>query len=144
MTGSTLAARIFSIVMAAVTGAAVGFVLTFTHRQYVVELAGIPIPFGLIAGLAIVAALLAGMRLAFGERIAPIAAALGVILASAVLAFPGSSGSVLVFDDPLGYVWAIAPTVVAFVVIGWPERRRRTYPSSEGDLTSRPPRQFVG
>lgn len=125
MTTSTLTARIFSIVMAAITGAAVGFVLTFTHRQYVVELGGIPIPLGLIAGLAIVAALLAGMRLAFGERIAPIAAGAGVILASAVLAFPGASGSVLVFDDPVGYAWAVGPTVVALVVIGWPAPRRR-------------------
>lgn len=126
MTTPTLTARIFSIVMAAITGAAVGFVLTFTHRQYVVELGGIPIPLGLIAGLAIVAALLAGMRLAFGERIAPIAAAAGVILASAVLAFPGASGSVLVFDDPVGYAWAVGPTVVALVVIGWPAPRRRS------------------
>jgi len=125
MTGSLLAARIFTIVLAAVTGAGVGFVLTFTHRQYVVELAGVPIPLGLIGGLAVVAALLAGMRLAFGERIAPLAAALGVIVASAILAVPGASGSILVFDDPLGYAWAVGPTVVAFVVLGWPERRRR-------------------
>lgn len=130
MTGA-LAARILTIVLAAVAGAGVGFVLTFTHRQYVVELAGVPVPLGLLGGLAIIAALLAGLRLAFGERLPPLAAGLGVILASAALAFPGASGSILVFDDPLGYAWALGPTVVAFVVIGWPEPRRRRAESRE-------------
>jgi len=125
MTGSEWAARVFTIGIGLVTGAGVGFVLTFTHRQYVVPIAGLPVPFGLIGGLAIVAALLLGMRLAFGERIAPMAAAAGVIGASALLMIPTRSGSMLTLEDPLSYVWALAPTVLAIVVIGWPSPRRR-------------------
>lgn len=129
MTG--IASRVFSLVLAFATGAGVGFVLTFTHRQYVLELGGVAVPFGLIGGLAIVAALLAGMRLAFGERTAPIAAAAGVILGSAVLILPGSSGSLFMPDDTLGYVWALGPTVLAVVILCWPAPRSR---SSSADV----------
>jgi hypothetical protein len=120
-----MAARVFTLVLAFATGAGMGFVLTFTHGQYIVDLGGVPVPLGLIGGLAIVAALLAGMRLAFGERVAPIAAAAGVILGSAILVLPGNSGSFFVPDDPVGYVWAVGPTALALVIIGWPQRKQR-------------------
>ena len=124
MTRSEWAARVFTIGIGLVAGAGVGFVLTFTHRQYVVSIAGVPIPFGLIGALAIVAALLIGMRLAFGERTPTIAAAAGVIVASALLMIPTRSGSMLALEDPPSYVWALGPTVLAIVIIGWPSRRR--------------------
>jgi hypothetical protein len=120
---NAIAARAFTLVLAFATGAGMGFVLTFTHRQYIVDLAGVRVPLGLIGGLAIVAALLAGMRLAFAERIAPIAAAAGVILGSAILVLPGNSGSLFVPDDPVGYVWAVGPTALALIIIGWPQPR---------------------
>lgn len=110
--------------MAFATGAAMGFVLTFTHRQYLVELGPVTLPLGLAGGLAIVVALLVGMRLAFGERVTAIAAAAGVILGAAVLVLPGNSGSLYLEDDPLGYIWVLAPTILTIVIIGWPERRR--------------------
>ncbi|MGB3911798.1 MAG: hypothetical protein WBL06_15130 [Pseudolysinimonas sp.] len=121
---NAVAARAFTLVLAFAAGAGMGFVLTFTHRQYIVDLAGIPVPLGLIGGLAVVAALLTGMRLAFGERIAPLAAAAGVILGSAILALPGSSGSLFVPDDPVGYGWAVGPTALAILIIGWPQPKR--------------------
>ena len=111
-----MAARVFSIVLAFATGAGIGFVLTFTHRQYLLEVAGLTLPLGLIGGLAIIAALLTGMRLAFAERSAPIAAAAGVILGSAVLVLPGNSGSLFVPDDPVGYVWAVGMSTSAYRV----------------------------
>jgi hypothetical protein len=116
-----VAARVFTLVLAFVTGAGMGFVLTFTHRQYVVDVVGVPVPLGLIGGLAIVAALLAGMRLAFAERVSPIAAAAGVVLGSAILMLPGNNGSLFVPDDPAGYVWAVGPTALALVILGWPQ-----------------------
>jgi hypothetical protein len=120
-----IASRVFTLLLAFATGAGTGFVLTFIHGHYVVELGGVPVPFGLVASLAIVAALLVGMRMAFAERAAPIAAAAGVIVGTAVLALPGNSGSLFLPDDPAGYVWAVGPTVLALVIIGWPQRRAR-------------------
>lgn len=119
----TALARGFTLVLAFATGAAMGFVLTFTHRQYLVEIGSVTLPLGLVGGLAIVAALLAGMRLAFGERLTPIAAAAGLLVGAGILVLPGNNGSLYLEDDPLGYVWVLAPTVLAIVIIGWPARR---------------------
>lgn len=118
-----MTARILTLVLAAVVGAAVGFVLTFTHRQYVVEAAGLDLPLGVVAGLAIVAALLVGMRLVFADRVVPLAGGAGVVLASALLALPAANGSVLVLDDPVGYAWALGPALLTVVVVVWPARR---------------------
>ncbi|WP_395640740.1 hypothetical protein [Pseudolysinimonas sp.] len=119
----TALARGFTLVLAFATGAAMGFVLTFTHRQYLVEVGGATIPLGLIGGLAIVAALIAGMRLAFAERLSPILAAAGVLVGAGILVLPGTNGSLYLETDPLGYVWVLAPTLLAIVIIGWPDRR---------------------
>lgn len=124
MSTAVVAARVLTLALTFVVGAGVGFVLTFTHRQYVVEIAGVPVPLGLIGGLAIVAALLAGTRLAFDDRLAPLAVAAGVIGAVASLGIPTASGSSLYLGDAIDYVWILGPTVVAIVVIGWPARRR--------------------
>jgi hypothetical protein len=118
-------ARGFTLVLAFATGAAMGFVLTFTHRQYLVELGPVTVPLGLIGGLAVVAALILGMRLAFGERASAMAAAAGVLVGSGILVLPGNSGSLYLESDPLGYIWVLAPTVLAIAILGWPFGRRR-------------------
>ena len=123
--------RVLTLVLSFVTGAGIGFVLTFTHRQYVVELGELSLPLGLIGGLAIVAALLSGMRLAFGDRLAALAAAAGVVLASVALIVPTRGGSALVLEDPISYAWAIGPTVIGAVIIGWPRRRSSIRPARE-------------
>ena len=101
---------------AAIIGGAVGVITTFTHRQ-------LP-PIGLIAGLLIVGALVAGFRLVFDSRIVAGAAAFGIVVAIAVLALPGAGGSVVVADGPLGYVWVAGPPIIALVVLAWPRIRR--------------------
>ncbi|QEO09614.1 hypothetical protein [Protaetiibacter larvae] len=110
-------------VLAFAVGAAVGVITTFTHRQ-------LP-PWGLIAGLLIVAALIAGLRLAFEGRLAAGAAALGVLLAVAVLSLQTSGGSVLIAGDALGVVWGVGPTLVAAVAVAWPRPRPRPVPRPE-------------
>jgi hypothetical protein len=96
-------------------GVAVGFVTTFTHAQYV--------PWGLVAGLAVIAALVVGFRLVFGSRVIAGAAAVGVVAATAVLTLPGAGGSVFIADSPIGYIWAIAPAVIGVAVAAWPRPR---------------------
>jgi N-acetyl-1-D-myo-inositol-2-amino-2-deoxy-alpha-D-glucopyranoside deacetylase len=115
-------AAILTLALAAVfalaIGFAVGFVTTFTHRQ-------LP-PWGLIAGLAVIGALVAGFRLVFGSRVIAAAAALGAVLATGLLMLPGAGGTAFVIDDAIGYVWAIAPTVlvVAIVLLPLPQRSK--------------------
>ena len=123
-------ARGFTVVLSFAEGAAMGFVLTFPHRQSLVEVGPAPIPLGLIGGLEIVAALLAGMRLAFEERVPPMAAAAGLLVGAGILVLPGTNGSLYLETDPLGYIWVLAPTVLAIVIIGWPFGRPRAQSKS--------------
>jgi len=111
--GATALSSVFSILI----GVVVGVITTFTH-------AAIP-PWGLIAGLAVVTALVAGFRLVFGSRIVAAAAALGVVGASAALALPGAGGTALTLDGPLGYLWAFGPAVLALIVLLVPVGGRR-------------------
>jgi hypothetical protein len=105
-----------SIVLASlfafVIGVAIGFITTFTHR-------GLP-PWGLIAGLAIIAAAVVGFRLVFSSRIIGAAGAAGAIGSTALLMLPGAGGTAFVIGDPIGYAWAIGPTVLAVIALAWP------------------------
>jgi hypothetical protein len=112
-----LTATIIASVFAAIIGFGVGIITTFTHRQ-------LP-PLGIIAGLVIVGALIAGFRLVFGSRIIAGAAAVGVLVAIAVLALPGVGGSVVVADGILGYLWVIGTPLIAVAVLAWPGIRPR-------------------
>lgn len=114
---ATLLTLVFAAIFAFAIGVAVGFVTTFTHRQY--------IPWGLVAGLVVIAALVTGFRLVFDSRIIAGAAALGVIVATGLLTLPGAGGSVFVIDDALGWTWAVAPTVLAVAAVAWPRPRGR-------------------
>jgi hypothetical protein len=103
--GGTALSSIFGLLV----GIVVGVITTFTHALLA--------PWGLIAGLAIVAALVGGFRLVFASRVVGAAAAVGVIGASAVLALPGAGGTALALDGPLGYLWAFGPAVIAAIVL---------------------------
>lgn len=114
-------ASVLTAVFALVIGGAVGFVLTFTHAQLA--------PWGLIGGLAIVAALLAGFRLVFGSHLIAAAAGIGVLAAASVLALPADAGVMLAFTGATGTagtVWAIGCVVIALGAAVWPEGRRPT------------------
>jgi hypothetical protein len=114
---ATIVTVALASLFAFVIGVAAGFITTFTHR-------GIP-PWGLVAGLAVVVALVLGFRLVFSSRIIGAAAAIGVIGATALLMLPGAGGTVFVLDDPIGYAWAIGPTVLAAAALAWPNPAAR-------------------
>ncbi len=114
-------ASVLTAVFALVIGGSVGFVLTFTHAQLA--------PWGLIGGLAVVAALLAGFRLVFGSRLIAAAAGIGVLAAASALALPADAGLVLAFTGATGTagtVWAIGCVVGAVAASVWPEGGRAT------------------
>ena len=111
--GATALSSAFGVLV----GVVVGGITTFTHGQ-------VP-PWGLIAGLAIVAALVGGFRLVFGSRIVGAAAALGVVGSSALLALPGAGGTALSLDGWPGYLWAIGPAVLSLIVLVVPAPGRR-------------------
>ncbi len=114
-------ATVLSSIFAALVGAVVGVVTTFTHDQLR--------PLGLIAGLLIVVALVAGFRLVFESRIIAGAAALGVVAASGVLALPGAGGVVLSLGSVFGVIWAIGPAILCAGVLLVPGGRGKGRPA---------------
>lgn len=114
-----IGSRILEGAAAIVLGMVVGVIGTFGHQLMFTEF-GFPLPIGLIAGIAAVVCLLAGIRLAFESRTYAGLAALGIVVAIAVFALPSPNGSVLLPDNPAGVVWTIGPTLVAAIVLAWP------------------------
>jgi len=117
-------ATVIACLFALLVGLLVGTITTFTHRQSVTW--GVPVPWGLIVGCLIVVALVLGFRLVFASRLVGAASGLGVVAATAVLALPGAGGSVVVVDDPIGYLWAFGPLVLCAVVLAWPRPGARS------------------
>lgn len=116
---ASLGSRIGTLVIAFAVGVVYGTVATIGHR-HAWEIGGASIPWGVVAGLVGIAALLVGIRLVAGGRGAATAAAAGVVGVVALLALPGPGGSVLVADGVVGMVWAIGPAIVSVLVVAWP------------------------
>ncbi|PVZ93767.1 hypothetical protein DDQ50_08200 [Amnibacterium flavum] len=117
-----IGSKIAEAVAALVLGGVVGGIGTFAHQLSWTEL-GLPLPVGLVAGLAAVALLLAGIRIALESRWLAGLAAFGVVLVVGLLSLPGANGSVLIQDDLGGLVWALGPTIVAVIILAWPGAR---------------------
>jgi N-acetyl-1-D-myo-inositol-2-amino-2-deoxy-alpha-D-glucopyranoside deacetylase len=135
---SSLTSRIASGVLALVLGAFIGATLTVAH-QATVSIAGVGVPWGIIAAVLITAALLVGLRLVFETRVVAACAALGLTAASAFLALVTAGGSILVPANPAGYAWTFTPVVISVLVLGWPfGRRRRSAPATKDKIGAVP------
>ena len=94
-----------------------------------IRIGEVVIPWGLVAALVGVLALLVGIRLVAGGRWVAAAAAVGVVGTVALLTLPGRGGSVLVAGDVIGTIWAVGPALIAVLVVAWPKLpERRTAP----------------
>jgi hypothetical protein len=112
-------ARIRTLVIAALIGIVYGTVATIGHR-HAWQVGDVTIPWGLVAGLVGVAALLLGIRLVAGGRGASLAAAIGVVAAVALFSLPGPGGSVMVASGLVGTVWSVGPALIAVLIVAWP------------------------
>lgn len=119
-------ARIGTILAAFAIGALYGAVATIGHRA-TLRIGEVAIPWGLVAALVGVTALILGIRLVVPGRATAAAAAAGIVIVIALLTLPGPGGSVLVVSDLSGTIWSIAPALIAVLVVAWPElpSRRR-------------------
>jgi len=114
--------RIATCLIALVLGAFAGVIFTASH-QASIEMAGVPVPWGILTAIVLTSALLTGLRLVFGTRIVPGFAAGGLLLAAGILALPSPGGSILVPDSIAGYVWSLSPAIIAAIVLGVPNLR---------------------
>jgi len=116
-------AKIANSLIALVIGAFAGAILTVVH-QASATLAGVAVPWGIIAAVVLTTALLAGLRLVFGTRVIAGVAAAGLLATVALLSLTSAGGSILVPANVAGYTWTFAPVLIAIVVLGWPRVRR--------------------
>jgi N-acetyl-1-D-myo-inositol-2-amino-2-deoxy-alpha-D-glucopyranoside deacetylase len=109
-------------VLVGIVGAVFGALLT-VYNQATAVIAGQNIWVGVIASVVITAALFVGLRLAFETRVVAGFAAVAMIVVVGVLSLLGAGGSVVIPWNGPGITWQVAPTIVAFVVLIWPQKR---------------------
>ncbi|PRY69418.1 N-acetyl-1-D-myo-inositol-2-amino-2-deoxy-alpha-D-glucopyranoside deacetylase [Glaciihabitans tibetensis] len=126
----SLPVKVVSALVGLIVGVAVGAMLTVAHQASFV-VGTVTVPYGLIIGVIIFACLLAGLRLIFGTRLIAATCALGILLAVGTLSLRSGGGSVLVPATAAGYIWTAAPTVIALVVLGWPQLPPRRHDKIE-------------
>ena len=128
---SGLAVRAGTFAFSLVLGIVYGSVATLGHRNEI-RIGDIVIPWGLAAALVGVLALLLGLRLVAGGRLAAAGAAVGIVGTVALLTLPGPGGSVLVAGDIVGTVWAVGPALIAVLVVAWPSLPTRRPVAGDG------------
>ena len=101
--------RVAAVVVALAAGLVTGGLGSVTHQQ---TLGGFPI--GTVLTTLVVVGLMVGVRLVYRSRAMVAALWAGTALATLLLLQ-------LVLANPAGYVWMFAPTVIAFVVLAWPD-----------------------
>ena len=106
-------------------GLLVGSITTVVH-QSVLTVAGIDVPWGLILSIVVVAGFLIGLRIVVEDRLVVLFAALGIVGMVFVFSQQSTGGSVLVPNNLLGTIWAIAPTLIATIVVAWPRLPQRS------------------
>ena len=112
--------RLFLCLGALFMGLLVGSITTVAH-QNVVTVWGIDIPWGMILSLIVLIGFLVGLRMVVQDRLMVLCAALGIIGMVFLLSLRSVGGSVLVPNNLLGTIWAVAPTLIAIVVVAWPK-----------------------
>lgn len=117
--------RVGTFAYALLVGIMYGAVATIGHRS-VLRIGDLVIPWGIAVALIGVFALLLGFRLVAGGRLAATGAAVGIVGTVALLTLPGPGGSVLVAGDVIGTVWAVAPALIAVLVVAWPRLPARS------------------
>jgi N-acetyl-1-D-myo-inositol-2-amino-2-deoxy-alpha-D-glucopyranoside deacetylase len=118
------ASRFFAAVVGGVIGVGIGSLLT-VYNGYTQTIGGRPIWLGGILACVVLAALFAGLRLAFATRVVPAFAAAGVLVMVAIFSFPSAGGSVLITQSGPGLLWEVAAPIIAFVVLVWPQASTR-------------------
>jgi N-acetyl-1-D-myo-inositol-2-amino-2-deoxy-alpha-D-glucopyranoside deacetylase len=118
-------------ILGALVGGAAGALIS-VYNQSPAKIFGTEIWLGAIVGVLVVAALLIGLRLAFATRVVAFWAAIGMIVITGLFTQMSAGGTLLIPTfgpdgaiDGAGILWSLTPTVVAFIVLVWPQLHRR-------------------
>lgn len=125
LTPETFLGKVLLFMSALAMGLLVGSITTFVH-QNTVTIFGVEIPWGLILGLVAITGFLIGLRLLAPSRLVVLIAGLGIIGMIFLLTQESPGGSIVVPNNVWGVVWAVAPTIVALIIVAWPKLPQRS------------------
>ncbi len=125
LTPETMLGKVLLIISALAMGLLVGSITTFVH-QNTVTIFGVDIPWGLILALIAITGFLIGLRLLAESRLVVLVAGLGIIGMIFLLTQESPGGSIVVPNNLWGMVWAIAPTLIALIIVAWPKLPQRS------------------
>ena len=120
----SIVTKISLIIIVIAVSVAAGLLMTAV-QQSTVLIGTVLFPWGIIVALVCAIALLAGLRIVFETRVLPTIAAVGLLGMSALVATPTRGGSVVVAENLAGYLWTFVPIVATFLVLAWPNLRRK-------------------
>ncbi|WP_168203747.1 DUF6113 family protein [Humibacter ginsenosidimutans] len=109
--------RVVTAVVMVVAGIAFGVLGTVVHSSTV---GSADFPWGIVVALLALACLLVGIRLLSSGRLSTACAALGALVAIAVLSQQSFGGSVLITNSVIGWVWMAGAVVIALLAVSWP------------------------
>jgi hypothetical protein len=107
--------RVAAWIIALVVGGVYGVAGTITHAT----MWGV-VPVGLVVAIVGCAALLLAIRLLTGDRIAALAAGVGMGAVTYALSLTGPGGSVVMPNDLLSLIWSVAIAAIVVLVVAWP------------------------
>ena len=110
--------RVLTAVVMAAAGVVFGVLGTLVHSS---TAGSARIPWGIVVALAALACLLVGIRLLSTGRLYTACAALGALVAIAVLSRQSFGGSVLITGSVIGWVWMGGALVISLLAVGWPK-----------------------
>jgi hypothetical protein len=126
--------RVVVHVAAVVLGALAGAVGSFLQPA-TIDVGPVPLPLGLLAGLALSLAVFVGAGLVTGSRVGALLAVLGWFVTVLVLALPRAEGDAVLEARPPAYVWLYGGMLMCALVVAIPYRS--VAPRVRGWLESR-------
>ncbi|GAB3803653.1 hypothetical protein GCM10028798_22940 [Humibacter antri] len=118
--------RVLTAVILGIVGLVFGMLGTVVHSA---TIGSWQAPWGIVVALLALACLLAGIRLLGAGRLYAACAALGALVAIAVLSQRSFGGSVLITNGVLGWIWMAGAVAIALLAVLWPGDRRRVQAS---------------
>lgn len=103
-----------------VMGVLVGSITTVVH-QNTVDVGSFEFPWGLILGLIAVTGFFVGLRMVVQNRWVVLSAALGLVGITFLYSLKSPGGSVFIPNNIWGTIWAVAPSLIATIVLVWPK-----------------------
>ena len=114
--------RTLTAVILGIVGLVFGMLGTVVHSA---TIGTWQLPWGIVVALLALACLLGGVRLLSDGRLYTACAALGALVAIAVLSQPSFGGSVLILNSVLGWIWMAGAVVTALVAVALPGGAKR-------------------